>query len=94
MTTGDLFRGDDRLRKRADLLWSLDHLPQGKSSFLVTSSLKGEDNLRGTREFVRKVKSPADVSSIVLESGGHNFNTWNREIPPGLVWMGGKLSAD
>ncbi|MFC8173151.1 alpha/beta hydrolase [Streptomyces sp. NPDC057325] len=93
VTTGDLFRGDDRLRKRADLLWSLDHLPQGRSSFLVTTSLKGEDNLRGTREFVRKVKGPAEVSSITLESGGHNFNTWNREIPPGLVWMGGKLSA-
>ncbi|MGW3557416.1 alpha/beta hydrolase [Streptomyces sp. NPDC000963] len=94
VTTGDLFRGDDRLRKRADLLWSLDHLPQGRSSFLVTSSKKGEGNLKETREFIRKVKGPADVSSIVLESGGHNFNTWNREIPPGLVWMGGKLSAN
>ncbi len=54
---------------------------------------EGRGNLKETREFIRKVKSPADVSSIVLESGGHNFNTWNREIPPGLVWMGGKLSA-
>lgn len=94
VTTGDLFHGDEALRRRSDLLWSLDHLPQGESSFLVTTSKRGEDNLKGTREFVRKVKSPAKVSSITLESGGHNFNTWNREIPPGLVWMGGKLSAD
>lgn len=94
VTTGDLFHGDDGLRKRGDLLWSLDHRPQGNTSFLVTSSKRGESNLKGTREFIRKVKSPAQVSSIVLESGGHNFNTWNREIPPGLVWMGGKLSAD
>ncbi|MGW0119115.1 alpha/beta hydrolase [Streptomyces sp. NPDC003327] len=93
VTTGDLFHGDDRLRKRADLLWSLDHLPQGKSSFLVTTSKRGEDNRKATLEFIRKVKSPARVSSITLESGGHNFNTWNREIPPGMVWLSGKLSA-
>ncbi|MET9677118.1 alpha/beta hydrolase-fold protein [Streptomyces sp. NPDC006482] len=93
VTTGDLFHGDDRLRKRANLLWSLDHLPQGKSSFLVTTSKQGESNLRGTRDFVKKVKSPARVSSITLESGGHNFNTWNREIPPGMAWMAGRLSA-
>ncbi|MFE5911983.1 alpha/beta hydrolase [Streptomyces wedmorensis] len=94
VTTGDLFHGDERLRRRSDLLWSLDHLPQGRSSFLVTTSKRGEDNLRATREFVGKVKSPAKVSSITLESGGHNFNTWNREIPPGLVWMSGRLSAN
>ncbi|MER7620792.1 alpha/beta hydrolase-fold protein [Streptomyces sp. NPDC126503] len=93
VTTGDLFHGDDRLRKRADLLWSLDHRPQGRSSFLVTTSKRGEDNRKGTLEFVKKVRSPARVSSITLESGGHNFNTWNREIPPGLVWMSGRLSA-
>ncbi|MFE0702973.1 alpha/beta hydrolase [Streptomyces sp. NPDC058872] len=94
VTTGDLFHGDDALRKRGDLLWSLDHEPLGNTSFLVTTSKRGEGNLKGTQEFIRKVKGPARVSSIVLESGGHNFNTWNREIPPGLVWMGGKLSAE
>ncbi|GGW61177.1 alpha/beta hydrolase [Streptomyces xantholiticus] len=91
-TTGDLFHGDDRERKRADLLWSLDHLPQGRSSFLVTTSRQGEGNLKGTQAFVGKVKAPARVSSIVLDSGGHNFNTWRREIPPALEWLGGRLS--
>ncbi|MFG2773688.1 alpha/beta hydrolase [Streptomyces sp. NPDC048350] len=95
VTTGDLFHGDDKARKRADLLWSLDRLPQGaSSSFLVTTSKQGEGNLRGTLDFIKKVKAPARVSSITLESGGHNFNTWNREIPPGLVWMSGRLSAN
>ncbi|MFF3326581.1 alpha/beta hydrolase [Streptomyces sp. NPDC002889] len=92
-TTGDLFHGSDRARKRADLLWSLDHLPQGDSSFLVTSSRQGEGNLRGTLDFIAKVKAPARVSSIMLDSGGHNFNTWRREIPPALEWISGRLSA-
>ncbi|MFH8929887.1 alpha/beta hydrolase [Streptomyces pristinaespiralis] len=91
-TTGDLFHGDDRARERADLLWSLDHLPQGRSSFLVTTSRQGEGNLEGTRAFIKKVKAPARVSSIVLDSGGHNFNTWRREIPPALAWLAGRLS--
>ena len=33
-----------------------------------------------------KVKAPAQISSIILDSGGHNFNTWGREIPP--RWTG------
>ncbi|MCQ0024418.1 alpha/beta hydrolase-fold protein [Streptomyces somaliensis DSM 40738] len=92
-TTGDLFRGDGGLRNRADLLWSLDHLPQGRSSFLVTTSRRGEGNLKGTRDFIAKVRAPARVSSITLDSGGHNFGTWNREVPPALVWLSGRLSA-
>ncbi|MFC8915458.1 alpha/beta hydrolase [Streptomyces sp. NPDC047821] len=93
ITTGDLFHGDQDRRNRADLLWSLDNLPQGRSSFLVTTSARGEGNLEGTRSFIKKVKAPARVSSITLDSGGHNFTTWNREIPPALVWLSGRLSA-
>ncbi|MER5891682.1 alpha/beta hydrolase-fold protein [Streptomyces sp. NPDC001876] len=92
-TTGDLFHGDRKARNRADLLWSLDHRPSAASSFLVTTSRQGEGNLRGTQEFIDRVKAPARVSSIVLDSGGHNFTTWRREIPPALEWMSGRLSA-
>ncbi|MET7645111.1 alpha/beta hydrolase-fold protein [Streptomyces sp. NPDC005426] len=93
-TTGDLFHGDQQARLRADLLWTLDHLPQPDSSFLVTTSRRGESNYAGTRAFLAKVKRPAQVSSIVLDSGGHNFNTWRREIPAALEWMSSRLSEN
>ncbi|MGW4230327.1 alpha/beta hydrolase [Streptomyces sp. NPDC004980] len=93
-TTGDLFHGDRAARRRADLLWSLDHRPPAASSFLVTTSRQGEGNLRGTREFIDRVKAPARVSSIVLDSGGHNFATWRREIPPALEWLSSRLTGD
>ncbi|MEU1370206.1 alpha/beta hydrolase-fold protein [Streptomyces sp. NPDC005803] len=93
-TTGDLFHGDQQARRRADLLWTLDHLPQPDSSFLVTTSRRGESNYAGTRAFLAKVKRPAQVSSIVLDSGGHNFNTWRREIPAALEWMSSRLSEN
>ncbi|MEV5139858.1 alpha/beta hydrolase [Streptomyces syringium] len=92
--SGDLFHGNKREEKRSDLLWSLDHLPQGNSSFLVTTSKQGESNLKATQRFIAKVKAPARVSSITLDNGGHNFKTWNREIPPSLRWLSSRLSAE
>ncbi|GAA2716810.1 MULTISPECIES: alpha/beta hydrolase-fold protein [Streptomyces] len=92
--SGDLFHGNKKEEKRSDLLWSLDHLPQGKTSFLVTTSRQGESNYRPTQQFIKKVKHPARVSSITLDRGGHNFNTWRREIPPALRWLSGRLSVD
>ncbi|MFJ3910697.1 putative esterase [Streptomyces sp. 2132.2] len=92
--SGDLFRGNAAEEKRSDLLWSLDNLPQGKSSFLVASSKQGEPNYKDTQKFIAKVKSPARVSSITLDSGGHGFNTWRREIPPALEWLGGRIGAE
>lgn len=91
---GDLFHGNVDEQKRSDLLWSLDHLPQGNTSFLVTTSLQGEDNYQATQKFIEKVKAPARVSSITLDHGGHSFNTWNREIPPSLEWLSARLAAD
>ncbi|WP_424216850.1 alpha/beta hydrolase (plasmid) [Streptomyces sp. BI20] len=92
--SGDLFHGNKAEENRSDLLWYLDHTPRKKgTSLLVTSSLQGEPNLRETREFVAKVAAPARVSSILLDSGGHNFKTWRREIPPALEWMGKRLTA-
>lgn len=92
-TTGDLFHGDDKLKKRADVLHSLDDKKPTGTSFLVTTSEKGEDNLNDTKKFIKLVKGPDRVSSIILDSGGHNFNTWRREIPPMLVWMSGRMQA-
>ncbi|MBN0048083.1 esterase [Streptomyces actuosus] len=93
-TTGDLFHGDTLLRNRADLFWCLEHEAAPDTSLLVTSSKLGEPNYKATTKFIQRVKATGRtrVSSIVLESGGHNFNTWRREIPPALEWLSGRLS--
>lgn len=93
-TTGDLFHGDEELRHQADLWWYLKHMPAPDTSLLVTSSKVGESNYKSTLKFVERVKATqrTRISSIILESGGHNFNTWRREIPPTLQWISGRLS--
>ncbi|MFE9836447.1 alpha/beta hydrolase [Streptomyces sp. NPDC005551] len=93
-TTGDLFHGDDALRDHADLWWYLRHRPAPDTSLLVTSSRQGEANYRDTLKFIELVKSrpPTRIASVILDSGGHNFNTWRREIPGTLQWISGRLS--
>ena len=94
-TTGDLFHGDKGLRDRANLWWYLKHMPASDTSLLVTSSKAGEANYKDTLKFIERVKDTrlTRISSIILESGGHNFNTWRREIPPTLQWISGRLDG-
>ena len=93
-TTGDLFQGNETLRKEADLHWYLKNRSAPDTSLLVTSSKVGESNYKATLKFIDEVKATdrTRISSIILESGGHNFNTWRREIPPTLEWISGRLS--
>ncbi|GAB2958687.1 alpha/beta hydrolase [Streptomyces heilongjiangensis] len=93
-TTGDLFRGNRTLRNEADLFWYLKHRPAPDTSLLVTSSKQGEVNYKATLDFIAlaEEKQPTRISSIILDSGGHNFNTWRREIPATLQWLSGRLS--
>ncbi|MBB5939384.1 alpha/beta hydrolase [Streptomyces zagrosensis] len=98
-TTGDLFGGDKQLERENNLLWRLDHKPAPPVSLLVTSSKEGEHNYKNTMKFIDKVKrlrkdgAPTRISSMILDSGGHNFNTWRREVPGTLEWMGDRLTA-
>ncbi len=93
-TTGDLFHGDKELQNSADLMWYLRHRPAPDTSLLVSSSKNGEHDYKETLRFIELVKEkrPTRISSITLESGGHNFNTWRREIPATLQWISGRLS--
>ncbi|MFF7648483.1 alpha/beta hydrolase [Streptomyces sp. NPDC007983] len=98
-TTGDLFGGSKRLECENNLMWRLDHRPAPPVSLLVSSSERGEKNYRATMRFVAKVRElnrrgePTRISSMILGTGGHNFNTWKREVAPALEWMGARLQA-
>ena len=93
VTTGDLFGGSKQLRNENDLMWRLRHLPAPPVSVLVTSSYQGEHDYPQTMAFVRAVKPPMQVWKMLLPSGGHNFTTWNRELPGALRWLGAHLAT-
>ncbi|GAA4860917.1 alpha/beta hydrolase [Kitasatospora terrestris] len=93
-TTGDLFGGDGRRRDEADLTWRLTHLPQPRVALLVGGSKEGDGDYWGqTQGFLAAAKAgPTRVSSITVQTGGHNFNTWSRMLPASLGWLGDRLA--
>ncbi|HEU5029830.1 MAG TPA: alpha/beta hydrolase-fold protein [Spirillospora sp.] len=93
ITTGDLYGGSQAVRNENDLFWRLRHLPPPPVSVLVTTSEVGEKNKEGTERFLSMVKPPMRATSLVLDSGGHNFSTWNRVLPQALQWMSRSIRA-
>ncbi|HEU5356469.1 MAG TPA: alpha/beta hydrolase-fold protein [Actinocrinis sp.] len=91
-TTGDLYGGDSAFRRQNDLLWRIDHLPSPPIAALLTTSRTGESNYAPTMQFARDAKPPMRVSTLVRASGGHNFNTWNAEVPAALQWLSSHLT--
>ncbi|GHH61372.1 alpha/beta hydrolase [Kitasatospora indigofera] len=91
-TTGDLFAGDDRLKQENDLVWRLRNKPAAPVALLLATSYD-ENNYQETQAMVGAFKAPTVLSTITLDTGGHNFHTWTREIPPALEWLGKHLTV-
>ncbi|MFG2777171.1 alpha/beta hydrolase [Streptomyces prunicolor] len=94
-TTGNLFgSGLGRVNRvnGHDLMWRLKHLPAPQVSVLVADSKHGERGYPQTLAFIKAVKAPMRVASILPESGSHNFPTWVREMPAALKWMNQQLT--
>ena len=92
-TTGDLYGGSTAVRNANDIMWRLRHLPLPRISVLVATSLTehGADGYRSAQKLLALVHAPMSADEIVLSRGGHNFETWTREIPPALRWLGTHL---
>lgn len=91
-TTGDLYGADPAFRQQNDLLWRIGHLPSPPIAALLTTSRSGETNYGPTMRFVQEAKPPMRVSTLIRASGGHNFNTWNAEVPAALQWLSSHLA--
>lgn len=94
-TTGNLFGSGPGRQARVDghdLMWRLKHLPVPQVSVLVANSKHGEKGYPETQAFIKAVRAPMRVVSILPESGSHNFPTWVREMPAALKWMNGQLT--
>ncbi|MBV2152542.1 esterase family protein [Kitasatospora sp. SUK 42] len=92
-TGGDLFNGDKALTQQHDLAWRLQNLPVPPLNILVVSTRK-ESDYQQTVQFVDEATRTAaanpqfKVDSLYLDDGGHNFDSWNRELPASLEWLG------
>ncbi|MFI6443914.1 alpha/beta hydrolase [Kitasatospora sp. NPDC050543] len=93
-TTGDLFKGSQRRRDEADLIWRLKNEPQPEVSVLLAGTREGDGEYRReTEQFVAAAHAPMKVSYSMLETGGHNFQTWGRLLPSSLEWLSEHLQV-
>ncbi|MFF2074866.1 alpha/beta hydrolase [Kitasatospora sp. NPDC058162] len=95
-TGGDLFNGDKALAQQHDLNWRLQNLPAPPLNLLVVSTRK-ESDYPQTVQFVDQATQVAaanpqfKVESLYLDDGGHNFDSWTKELPASLEWLGSHL---
>jgi enterochelin esterase-like enzyme len=92
-TTGNLYGGSLGYRNENNLDWRLTHLPAPPVSVLVTSSRIGERDLAGTKVFLHLIRPPMHGYALLLPQGGHNYRTWDRELPQCLEWLSARLTA-
>jgi enterochelin esterase-like enzyme len=91
-TTGNIYGDSQAYQQENDLDWRLRHLPAPPVSVLVTSSRVGENDLPDTLAFLRLIHPPMRGYSLLVPQGGHNFRTWQRELPQSLEWLNQRLT--
>ncbi|WP_441249122.1 alpha/beta hydrolase [Kitasatospora sp. McL0602] len=93
-TTGDLFKGSQQRRDEADLMWRLKNQPAPKIAAMLAGSDEGDGNYKhDTDQFEAAVQAPMAVTTAEVPTGGHNFQTWTRLLPPALEWLSGHLTV-
>ncbi|MEZ0068024.1 enterochelin esterase-like enzyme [Streptacidiphilus sp. MAP12-20] len=93
ITTGDLFGGSSLRRDEADLTWRLLHLPPPPVSLMLASSREDGAAYADGQAFAALVRPPTTVAQASVPTGGHNFTTWVRLLPPALTWLSDHLPA-
>lgn len=94
LTTGDLWGGSPNVRNENDLIWRLQHTPAPPISLLVTSSEKGERSYPQAKQFIQLVRPPLQLDTVILKSGGHNYQTYGEVFPTVLEWMSQRLQGE
>ncbi|MEV7023440.1 alpha/beta hydrolase-fold protein [Kitasatospora sp. NPDC093558] len=93
VTTGDLFGGSPQRRDEADLKWRLAHLPMPALSALLADSKEDGSTYADSSAFAAAARPPFTVAQATVDSGGHNFTTWTRLLPPSLTWLSDHLNV-
>ncbi|MFF3003510.1 alpha/beta hydrolase [Kitasatospora sp. NPDC057940] len=91
VTTGDLFGGSQQRRDEADLNWRLAHLPMPALAVLLADSKEDGHGYADSVAFAAAARPPLVVAQATVETGGHNFTTWTRLLPPSLTWLSDHL---
>ena len=87
VTTGDLYGGNDQVRKQNDPQWLITHQPVPAVHLLTVWSAQDPETAGPTRSFLAAVRPPLTADQIALTKGGHNTSVWLGVLPQVLRWL-------
>jgi dienelactone hydrolase len=92
-TTGDLFGGSMELQNQNSPLYLMQQSPQQQTNLLIvvsqddTQSWAPGESYADSEKTINATKSIPGVSTLVLQSGGHSFDTYAPTLPQSLEWL-------
>lgn len=92
-STGDLFGGNPTLRDQNTPLWRVKHLPPAPLAVLLITTKTDAQSYKDTIGMKAAARPPTQLSTMILDSGGHNFTVWTAMEPTAFGWLSRHLTA-
>jgi hypothetical protein len=95
LTTRGIFSNNPSFLDENDLTWRMQHLPIPPISMLIATARdeSGADGYQTAQNWLDSVRAPMSADELLLDTGGHNFRTWGREVPFALQWLSDHLPS-
>ncbi|HET7279069.1 MAG TPA: alpha/beta hydrolase-fold protein [Dermatophilaceae bacterium] len=75
---------------RDNLIWVAGHRPPALALWIQTSHQDGL-SYPSTAAFLRAVRRPLSVTTLIIKTGGHRESLWATELPTALRWLAASL---
>lgn len=92
-TTGDLWGGSTKLRNENSPRWIIKQGSVPATNLLIITSKEDRSSYEGkeyadSKQMIADTEDVPGVSTILLDSGGHNLSTYGPTLPAALAWLG------
>ncbi|GIG76148.1 esterase [Planosporangium flavigriseum] len=92
-TTGDLYRGNNRVRDENSPLWRLKNLPAPTLSLYLASAQDDPKGVAQIQDMMAASRSPLRLTTALVPQGGHTGYAWRALAPAALDWMSAQLGG-
>ena len=74
-------------------MWLLANRPPPDISLLLAGATDDSQTVPGLKAFAAAARPPTSVDMLVTPGGGHNWETWDSQLPVTLRWVGQRWHA-
>jgi enterochelin esterase-like enzyme len=92
-TTGDLYRGNQKLKDENSPLWRVRNLPVPALPIFLSVAADDKNGYKQLQDFQAAVRPPMRATTMIVPSGGHTGSVWRTVLPALFDWFAGWLAA-